>query len=82
MKTLANQDESVVVRVSNDEAEILVHEGFHYVPKELWKEKVRDAGDTPDYPYNVEYGDGSKVLKKRHNKMSKSTKRHLRKKNK
>ena len=39
---MANQDESVVVRVTEKKAEILKEEGFHFVPKELWKEKVRD----------------------------------------
>tara|TARA_Y100000593_G_C4085266_1_gene225822 strand:- start:144 stop:362 length:219 start_codon:yes stop_codon:yes gene_type:complete len=69
MKTLGNQDESVVVRVTEKEAEILVHEGFHYIPKELWKEKVRDAEQpVPDKP-----------MKAKSNKMSKSAKRHLRK---
>lgn len=43
MKCMANQDESVVVRVSNEEAEIMQHEGFHFVSKELWKTKTRDV---------------------------------------
>ena len=43
MKCMANQDESVVVRVSEDKAKILRHEGFHFVSKELWKEKTRDV---------------------------------------
>ena len=40
---MANQDESVVVRVSNEEAEIMQHEGFNFVSKELWKTKTRDV---------------------------------------
>ena len=43
MKCMANQDESVVVRVSDEKAEIMQHEGFHFVSKEIWKEKVRDV---------------------------------------
>jgi len=43
MKCMANQDESVVVRVSDEEAEIMQHEGFHFVSKELWKTKTRDV---------------------------------------
>ena len=43
MKCMANQDESVVVRVSEEKAKILQEEGFHFIPKEVWKKKVRDA---------------------------------------
>ena len=45
------------------------HEGFHFVPKSVWKEKVRDT-ERP-----VE----SNPTKAKSNKMSKSAKRHLRK---
>tara|TARA_B100001123_G_scaffold201152_1_gene228292 strand:+ start:2283 stop:2489 length:207 start_codon:yes stop_codon:yes gene_type:complete len=65
---MANQDESVVIRVSNDKAEILAYEGFHYVEKSVWKEKVRDA----EQPVS------DKPMKAKSNKMSKSAKRHLR----
>ena len=43
MKCMANQDESVVVRVTEKKATILQEEGFHYVPKSVWKEKTRDV---------------------------------------
>ena len=43
MKCMANQDESVVLRISNEKAEIMQHEGFHFVSKELWKTKTRDV---------------------------------------
>ena len=72
MKTVANQDESVVVRVSEEKAEYLTHEGFHYVSKEVWKKKVRDA----EHPVE------DKPMKAKTNKMSKSAKRHLRNQNK
>ena len=69
MKCMANQDESVVIRVSESKALIFQEEGFHYISKELWKEKVRDAEQpVPDKP-----------MKAKSNKMSKSAKRHLRK---
>ena len=36
-------DGTNIVRVSDDEAAKLFHEGFRYVSKSLWKEKVRDV---------------------------------------
>jgi len=76
MKTMANQDESVVVRVSEEKAEIMQHEGFHFVPKSMWKEQVRDVNREPEV--NQETGN-LELKEKKSNKMSKSTKRHLRK---
>ena len=72
MKCMANQDESVVVRVSDEKAVILQEEGFHYISKEVWKEKVRDAEQPVE----------DKPTKAKSNKLSKSAKRQLRKKNK
>ena len=73
MKTMANQDNSVVLRISEEKAKILEHEGFHYVSKAVWKEyeanKRGQSGFTPPIP-------------KKSNKMSKSAKRHLRRKTK
>lgn len=69
MKCMANQDQSVVVRVSDEKAIILQEEGFHYVPKEFWKEKVRDAEKPVE----------DKPTKAKSNKMSKSAKRQIRK---
>ena len=69
MKTIANQDDSVIMRVSETRAKVLVEEGFRYVSKELWKEKVRDAEQPVE----------SKHTKSKSNKMSKSAKRHARK---
>ena len=59
-------------RVSDNEAVELYHEGWRYVAKSLWKEKVRD----------VEQPVEEKPTKKKSNKMSKSAKRHMRKSNK
>ena len=36
-------DGSNIVRVSDEKAAELYHEGFRYVSKSLWKEKVRDV---------------------------------------
>tara|TARA_Y100000593_G_C4049768_1_gene209140 strand:- start:244 stop:468 length:225 start_codon:yes stop_codon:yes gene_type:complete len=73
MKTMANQDNSVVVRVSEEEANILRYEGFHYVPKSEWKTfQERQRGQSEFTP----------TISKKSNKMSKSTKRHLRNQNK
>ena len=62
-------DGSNIVRVSDEKASELFSEGFRYVSKSLWKEKVRD----------VEKPTKEKPTKKKSNKMSKSAKRHMRK---
>ncbi len=36
-------DGSNIVRVSDEQAAKLYHEGFRYVSKSMWKEKVRDV---------------------------------------
>tara|TARA_Y100000592_G_scaffold84792_1_gene136126 strand:- start:99 stop:275 length:177 start_codon:yes stop_codon:yes gene_type:complete len=36
-------DGSNIVRVSDDKAAELFHEGYRYVAKSVWKEKVRDV---------------------------------------
>ena len=35
-------DKKHIKRVADDKAKDLFHEGWRYVPKSLWKEKVRD----------------------------------------
>ena len=42
MKCMMSVDGSNIVRVSDDKASELYHEGFRYVSKSVWKEKVRD----------------------------------------
>ena len=42
MKCMMSVDGSNIVRVSDEKAAKLYHEGFRYVSKSLWKEKVRD----------------------------------------
>ena len=62
-------DGSNIVRVSDEKAAELFSEGFRYVAKSVWKEKVRD----------VEKPTEEKPTKTKSNKMSKAQKRHLRK---
>ena len=72
MKTMMSLD-GAIMRVSDEKAsQLFQEEGFRYVTKSMWKEQVRDVDKTE------ETSEG----KKTHNKMSKSTKRHLRKQNK
>ena len=71
MKCMMSVDGSNIVRVSDEKASQLYHEGFRYVSKSLWKEKVRDVEKPTEQP-----------TKTKSNKMSKAAKRHLRKSNK
>ena len=43
MKCMMSVDGSNIVRVSDEKAAELFSEGFRYVAKSLWKEKVRDV---------------------------------------
>ena len=70
MKCMMSVDGSNIVRVSDDKAAELYHEGFRYVSKSLWKEKVRDVNKSTEE---------EKTTKKKSNKMSKAQKRHMRK---
>ena len=72
MKCMMSVDGKHINRVSDNEAVELYHEGWRYVAKSLWKEKVRDI----DKPKEEE-----KPTKKKNNEMSRSTKRHLKKSN-
>ena len=69
MKCMMSVDGKHINRVSDDEAVELYHEGWRYVAKSLWKEKVRD----------VEKPKEEKPTKSKSNKMSKAQKRHVRK---
>ena len=71
MKTMMSLDGAQIVRVSDEKASRLFGEGFRYVAKSIWKEKVRD----------VEKPKEETPTKKKSNKMSKSAKRHKRKSN-
>jgi len=48
MKCMMSVDGSTVVRVSDEKAAKLFHEGFRYVAKSVWKEKVRDVNKKED----------------------------------
>ena len=69
MKTMMSVDGSKIIRVSDEKASQLYHEGFRYVAKSFWKEKVRDVENPKE----------ETTTKKKSNKMSKSQKRHMRK---
>ena len=62
MKCMMSVDGSNIVRVSDEKAAELYHEGFRYVAKSLWKEKVRDVNKSTE----------EKPTKTKSNKMSKS----------
>ena len=70
MKCMMSVDGSNIVRVSDEKATELYHEGFRYVSKSLWKEKVRDVNKSTEE---------KKTTKTKSNKMSKAQKRHKRK---
>ena len=72
MKTMLSVDGKKIIRISNEKASKLYSEGFRFIPKSEWKEKVRDV-DKPKE---------QKPTNKKSNKMSIATKRHLRKSNK
>ncbi len=69
MKTMMSVDGNKIIRVTDEKASELYTEGFRYVPKSMWKEQVRDTEQKTE----------DKSTKEKNNKMSKSTKRHLRK---
>jgi len=73
MKTMMNLDGTQIVRVSDEKASRLFNEGYKYITKSIWKEKVRDIENPPS---------NTKPTEKKSNKMSKAEKRHLRKSNK
>ena len=66
-------DGKKIIRISDEKASKLYSEGFRFIPKSEWKEKVRDVGKPKEE---------EKPTKKKSNEMSRSTKRHLRKSNK
>ena len=69
MKTMMSIDGDKIRRVSDEKASELFHEGgYRYVSKSMWKEQVRDIDKPTEEP-----------TKEKNNKMSRATKRHLRK---
>ena len=73
MKTMMSLDGTQIVRVSDEKASRLFEDGYRYIAKSIWKEKVRDVNKpTEEEP----------TKKTKTNKMSKAQKRHIRKTNK
>ena len=72
MKTMMSLDGTEIIRVSDEKASRLFSDGYRYIAKSIWKEKVRDIEETHD-----EVQDG-KLISKKSNKMSKAQKRHKR----
>ena len=71
-----NLDGTQIVRVSDEKASRLYSDGYKYIAKSIWKEKVRDVNKEEEV--NEETGKTEMVTKKS-NKMSKAQKRHIRK---
>ena len=78
MKTMLSVDGKKILRVTEEKARELYMEGFRFVPKSMWKEKVRDVNLKP--ALNEETGK-LELTKKKNNEMSRAAKRHLRKTN-
>ena len=74
MKCMMSVDNKHIRRVTDEIATELYGEGWRYVAKSVWKEKVRDI----DKPTEEETPKDNK----KSNKMSKAQKRHMRKSNK
>ena len=72
MKTMMSVDGKKIIRISDEKASQLYHEGFRFIPKSMWKEQVRDI----DKPTEEE------PTEKKNNEMARAAKRHLRKSNK
>ena len=70
MKTMMSLDGTQIVRVSDEKASRLYSDGYKYIAKSIWKEKVRDIEQPEEEETPTE---------KKSNKMSKAEKRHLRK---
>tara|TARA_R110001583_G_scaffold16420_1_gene67270 strand:+ start:578 stop:811 length:234 start_codon:yes stop_codon:yes gene_type:complete len=75
MKTMKSL-KGKIVRVSDERASDLYHEGYQYLPKSEWKETINGA-DKEVHGNPLGVGFAHKDTKS--NKMSKSQKRHIRK---
>ena len=74
-------DKKHIQRVTEEKASKLFHEGWRYVSKSVWKEKVRDV-DKKIQKSPVGVNPTHKDTKKKANEMSAAVKRHLKKSNK
>ena len=75
MKTMMSLDGTQIVRVSDEKASRLFSEGYKYIAKSVWKEKIRDIEHTHDEEKHEH------PVSKKSNKMSKAAKRHLKNSN-
>ena len=72
MKCMISVDKKHIRRVTDEEASELYHDGgWRYIPKSVWKEKVRDVNKSNEEEKPKD--------NKKSNKMSKAQKRHMRK---
>ena len=69
MKCMMSVDKKHIQRVTEEKARELYLEGWRYIPKSMWKEKVRDVEKSAEEKTSIE----------KNNKMSRAAKRHLRK---
>ncbi len=76
MKTMIGLDGTQIVRVSDEKASRLFNEGYKYITKSIWKEKVRDVKKEPVVNKDT---DEVEMVTKKSNKMSKAAKRHSKK---
>ena len=72
-------DNKHIQRVTDEAASELYQDGWKYIAKSVWKEKVRDVNKEEEV--NEKTGKTEMVIKKS-NKMSKAAKRHARKNDK
>tara|TARA_Y100000004_G_C8859072_1_gene388179 strand:- start:207 stop:425 length:219 start_codon:yes stop_codon:yes gene_type:complete len=70
MKCMMSVDNKHVRRVTDQKASELYEEGWRYVAKSIWKEKVRDVNKPTEEETTTQ---------KKSNKMSRAAKRHMRK---
>ena len=76
MKTLRHKEAGNLKRRPDEEAHKMFETGkWEYVPKSLWKEQTRDIDIKQP-------NEEKQMTKEKSNKISKATKRHLRKNNK
>ena len=76
MKCMMSVDKKHIRRVTDNDASEMYREGWRYISKSLWKEKVRDVNKEEEV--NEETGK-TEMITKKSNKMSKAAKRHMRK---
>ena len=81
MKCMMSVDKKHIQRVTEEKAAKLFHEGWRYVSKSVWKEKVRDV-DREIHESPIGAGFAHKDTKKKANELSRAAKRQKRKSNK